>query len=258
MMWSIEKRCTQRDTRAFVAPETVDLLGEKMIGLIADRRVTKMHRYLGEHGGTPRVSTGLRVWRGGLDGPTTQRPGQSASIHLASDHHPFEGLGFSVGWRDETEQQIRDRYHRPEDQFLGQRRDITYVELAGQPGSLGRDDSIRVEHWNEHGVGQETILVFDDLDPVQEIAWDLKADLERRVHLDDEYCTVHGQHYEDPQHHYRYGVCVLRQATMVENLALLVVLASTNQGNAAVRAAAGGADQSSIESGRPNQRGGGG
>lgn len=223
-MWPIEKRCQQRHTVAFVAAETVDLLAEKMIGIVADRRMTKAHRYLGDRGGEPDLRTGLRVWPGGFDGRTRLRSGESASIHLASSRYSFEGIGFSVRMPNEGEGMVRDRYHHPEKHWLGERREITLVELDGWPGSPARDDRIRVEYWNEHGVGQETIVVFDDLDPVQEIFWDVKGDTERRVYMHDEFCTVHERHMEDPQHTYQ-AACVLRQSTHAENLRAIAAIA---------------------------------
>jgi hypothetical protein len=227
-MWTIEKRCRQRDTRAFVTADTVDLLGQKMIGIIGDRRMTKMHRYLGEQAGRPRLFPGLRMWHGGFGGPVTLRAAQSASISLASPARMFEGIGFSVGRDDETEQQAAERYHQPKKQWLGQRRDITFVELDGWPGEPGRDDSIRIEYWNDNGVGQETIVVFDDADLIQEIAWTVKGDKEREVHLDNEFCTVHGKHIEDPTH--KPAACTLRTATLAEDLALLALLAELRGG----------------------------
>lgn len=224
-IWPIEKRCGRRDTRAFVVADTVDALGEKMIGIIADRRMTKMHRYLGESN-KPRLFSGLRLWPGGYSGPTTQRSRQSVSVSLASNSRQFEGIGFSIGLDNETEEQAAKRYHNPEEQWLGQRRDITLVELDGWPGSRGRDDSIRIEHWNQHGVGQQTIVVFDDVDPIQELAWDVKGDKERQVCWDDEFCTFHTRHIEAAEHEYRSGVCALRQATLAENLRVLADLAA--------------------------------
>lgn len=224
MTWPIEKRIAQRHTVSFVTPETVDVLATKMIGIIADRRITKIHRYLGENRGTPDVRTGLRVWTGGLGGPTTLRPGQSASIKLASCKYPFEGIGIGVRGPDEEETTVRDRYHHPEKHWLGQRREITLVELDGWPGSPSLEDRIRVEYWNEHGVGQETTIVFDDLDPVQEIFWDVKGDRERRVYMDDEFCTVHERHLEDPAHEY-HADCVRRRATLAENLRVMAAIA---------------------------------
>lgn len=226
-MWPIEKRCQRRDTAAFVAPETVDLLGEKMIGIIADRRMTKMHRYLGENAGTPRLFPGLRLWHGGFNGPTYARPRMSASVSLASGLYPYEGIG--IGFADETEAHVRDRYHHPEKHWLGQRRDITFVELDGWPGSPGRDDRIRIEHWNSNGVGQETILVFDDVDHIQELAWEVQGSKERHVYMDDGWCTTHDRHFEDPDHASQIGRCALRRATVVENLRVLVGLAEQRE-----------------------------
>ena len=225
-MWPIEKRCGQRDTHAFVTADTVDPLGQKMVGIIADRRMTKMHRYLGEQGGRPELFPGLRVWRGGFGGPTTIRPRESVSIRLASQQHRMEGVGFSIGRDGETEEQAAERFRHPERQFLGQRRDITYVELDGWPGEPRRDDTIRIEYWNENGVGRETVIAFDDLNLVQELAWDIKGDAERQVYLDNEFCTVHNLHFEASGHSWKSGSCVGRPATLAENLTLLASLAS--------------------------------
>jgi hypothetical protein len=224
-MWPIEKRCQQRHTVSFVTSETVDLLGEKMIGIVADRRMTKVHRYLGEDRGTPDVRPGLRVWKGGYGRPTTLRPGQSASVQLASRKYPFEGIGIGVRMPNEDESTARDRYHHPEKNWLGERREITLVELDGFPGSPSSEDRIRVEYWNEHGVGQETTLVFDDLDPVQELFWDATGDKERRVYMDDEFCTAHELHLTDSQHTYRSDTCSTRRATLAENLRALAAIA---------------------------------
>lgn len=228
-MSPIEKRCQQRNTQAFVATDTVDLLGRKMIGLVGDRRMTKAHRYLGEGRGTPELRAGLRVWHGGYGEPTTLRPGLSASISFANRRHLLEGIGFGVRG-DETEDQVAERYDDPERQWLGKRRDITLVELTGWPGEPGSDDSIRIEFWNESGVGQETVIAFDDVDLVQELAWIVKGDQVREMHLDDEFCTTCGLHVEDPGHQWA-GSCVRRRATLAENLALLAVLAQRAEGS---------------------------
>lgn len=222
-MLSIQKRCQRRDTNAFVTVETVDLLADKLVGIIADRRMTKMHRYLGENGGTPRLFAGMRVDRCAIGDGVNRRPRMSVGVHLASQGHGLEGVGFSIDRDDETEEQVRDRYHHPEKQWLGQRRDCTFVELNGFPGQPARDDQIRVEYWNQYGVGQETQLVFDDIDPIEEIAWDVKGDRDRRVCMWDEFCDVHGLHFEHPGHK---GLgCKGRQSTRAEDLAVLAHLA---------------------------------
>lgn len=231
-MWTIERRIEQPHTRAFVVPETVDALGKKMIGIVGERRMTKMHRYLGKQAGTPDIYNGLRLWHGGFDTATRQRPRESVGISLFSQSRFYEGVSFSINRMDETEEQVAQRYNHPEDQFLGQRRDITLVELAGWSGEPRRDDQIRIEYWNSNGVGQETILTFDDVNPVQELFWDIKNDKIRHVHMGDDFCTDHEQHYEDPRHIYKYGVCELRPATMAENLHLLAKLADEAAKNA--------------------------
>jgi hypothetical protein len=230
-MSPIEKRCRQRNTNAFVVSVTVDLLAEKMVGIIGDRRMTKMHRYLGEQTGTPRLFPGLRVWHGGYGGAVNHRQGVGASVALASQTRSFEIVGFSIDRDGETEEQVRERYHHPEKQWLGQRRDITFVELDGWPGEPGREDSIRVEYWNQHGVGQETLIVFDDLNLVQEIAWDVKGDRERQMWMLDEFCHTHGMHFEHPDH--QASGCKGRQSTRAEDLAVLAVLAQAKEGGPA-------------------------
>jgi hypothetical protein len=217
----IDKRCQRRDTRAFVTTETVDLLAEKMVGIIGDRRMTKMHRYLGERGGVPEVHAGLRVDHRAYGGGVNRTPGRSVGVYL--NGRGLAGVSFSVHLDDETDEQVAERYHHPEKQWLGDRRNITHVELRGWPGSPSREDSIRIEYWNDYGVGQETLIVFDDLDPIQEIAWDVKGDRERRVLLWDEFCDAHGLHFEHPDH--QSAGCKGRQSTRAEDLAMLAVLA---------------------------------
>lgn len=228
-MISIEERCKRRSFSGFVAPETIDLLAEKMFGIIGDRRMTKMHRYLGEQSGIPRLFPGLRVWTGGLGTSTTLHSGLFASISLANRSHPFESLGFSVYLSDDSEEEAASRYHDSEKRWLGQRRDVTLVELRGWPGECGRDDQIRIEYWNSNGVGQEIIIVFDDVSPIQELAWDVKGDKERQSYMDEEFCTVHGLHYEDLAHSYSGFGCEFRPATLAENLKLLADLVSSKQ-----------------------------
>lgn len=223
-MLSIEKRAASRDTRGFVVAETVDVLAAKFHALIADRRITKMHRYIRSEGGSPSVYAGLRPDHQGFSGALTHTPGRGAGVHLASRARGLEGAGFSIGCdEDESEELMRKRYH---DGAQGNRRvDITYVELTGWPGSPARDDSIRIEYWNRDGVGQETILVFDDFDLIDELFWEVKGDKERQVCMWDEFCDVHGLHYEHPSHE-RGSSCGHRKSTRAEDLTVLGLLAA--------------------------------
>lgn len=223
-MPSIEKRATQPDTRAFVTAETVDALAAKFAALIGDRRITKMHRYIRSEGSSPSVYAGLRPDHRGFSSAVNYTPGHGASVHLASKARGLEGAGFSIG-RDtsETEEQVRKRYH--DGALMDRRVDITYVELTGWPGSPARNDSIRIEYWNEYGVGQETILVFDDFNMIDEMFWEVKGDREREVSMWDEFCEFHKMHFEHPEHA-RNGRCESRQSTRAENLAALAHLAA--------------------------------
>lgn len=227
-MWPIENRIGRRDTRAFVAPETVDVLADKLIGIVADRRMVLMHRYLDRPSSDPRLTVGVRVWHGGFGGAVTRRPGEGVGISLAAPTNRILGVSFSVGRHGDGEDKVADRYRHPEKEWLQQRRDMTAVELNGWPGSPGREDRIRVEYWNDDGVGQETVLVFDDMDPVQEIAWDVKGDTERRHFMWNEFCDHHGLHYEHPDHPHN-GQCKGRPSTRAEDLAVLAVLAERGE-----------------------------
>lgn len=214
-MITIEKRAQSRDTCGFVTPETVDTLAVKLIGMVDDRRMAMTRRYLGDRPGTPDVLAGLRVdWRG--FSPVSHRRGVGVGIHLTPG---INGVGFSMQ-RTETEEEARERYHSPDKQWLGQRRDLVYVELRGWAGQPHREDKIRIERWNEHGVGEEIIVVFDDLDMLEEIAWDIKKDRERQVHMWDEFCTVCDLHFEHHLHH-RSTACKGRPPTRGETLAAL-------------------------------------
>lgn len=229
-MLTIEQRCaSSREFTAFVTPETVDLLGRRMIGVVGDRRITMVCRYVGDAASTPTVITGLRVRPNGINAPTMILPGRSTSIALGNSRHMSERVGIVIGLDDETEAQQAHRYHHPEEQFLQQRRNIMRVVLEGFPGSPCADDSIRIERWNENGVGKETIIAFDDINLVEELAWDIKGDAERRVHLDNGWCVHHSCHHEDPAHTYG-GACYDRDATLAENLAVLSTLAKQNEG----------------------------
>jgi hypothetical protein len=220
----IEKRAEQPDTRAFVTAETVDVLAAKFVALIGERRMTKMHRYIRSEGSSPSVYAGLRPDHRGYNGAVNVTPGQGASVRLASNARGLEGAGFSIGRdADETEEQVRKRYH--DGAQMDRRTDITYVELTGWAGSPARNDSIRIEYWNEYGVGQETILVFDDIDMINELFWDVTGSKERQVCMWDEFCDAHGFHFEHPSHE-RNGQCKARKSTHAENLGVLALLAA--------------------------------
>lgn len=223
-MIPIEKRLGLRDTHAFVVAETVDLLADKLVGVLADRRMTKVHRYLGETSGTPRVFPGLRVDRGSRT-PITRHPGQSVRVHLASQPRRMESVGIWVDG-DESERDAARRYHAPEKEWLGQRRNLTRVELEGWPRSPSTEDRVVIEHWNEHGVGQETVLAFDDVDLIQELAWDIKGDTARRVEMWNETCDHHGLHFEHPDHG-QGSDCRPRPSTRAEDLSVLALLAAS-------------------------------
>jgi hypothetical protein len=225
---TIEKRAEMRDTCSFVTTKTVDVLAAKLIGIVGDRRMTVIRRYLGERGGSPTVATGLRLNQRGYGPPVQHRLGRGVSIHLMPG---IEGIGFSVQRDSDTEDEVRERYHHPERHWLGRREDMIYVELRGWPGQPHKDDAVRIERWNSNGVGEEIIVAFDDFDLLEEIAWDVKGDERREVHMWDEFCDFHGLHYEHPSHE-RTGQCRGRPPTRGETLTVLGLIASIAEAKA--------------------------
>lgn len=221
MLHPIAKRAEQRDTCAFVTFMTVDVLARKLVGIVGNRRMSMMRRYLGDNGGMPTVTAGLRLDHRGFGDPVNHRLGVGVGINLRPG---INGLGFSVQRLSETEDEVYQRYHNPGKQWLGRREDIIYVELRGREGQPHREDSIRIERWNQHGVGEEIIVAFDDFDLLEELAWDVKGDKAREVHMWDEFCTVCGLHFEHPVHS-RSAACKGRPPTRGETLAALSALA---------------------------------
>lgn len=223
MLHPIEKRAQLRDTNGFVTFMTVDVLARKMIGIVGDRRMTLMSRYLGDQGGPADVYAGLRIERRGFGPPVNHRLGHGVSITLRPGIH---GISFSVQRASETEDTAYERYHHPERSgLLGRREDIVYVQLRGWPGSPHSEDRIRIERWNSHGVGEEIIVVFDDFDTINELFWDVTGSKERQVCMWDEFCDAHGFHFEHPSHE-RNGQCKARKSTRAEDLGVLALLAA--------------------------------
>lgn len=146
-------------------------------------------------------------------------------MHLASRSHSIEGISFGINLASDVEEEVAQRYYHPERHWLKRREDITYVEMTGSPGSPAADDLIRIEYWNSHGVGQETILVFDDVDMINELFWDVTGSKERQVCMWDEFCDAHGLHFEHPSHKHN-GRCKARKSTRAENLGVLALLAA--------------------------------
>ena len=219
-MITIEERGNARNTCAFVTFMTVDVLARKMIGIVGDRRMTVVRRYLGERSDSSTVKTGLRLNQRGYGPAVNHRLGMGVTIHLMPG---IEGIGFSVQRNSDTEAELFERYHHPERHWLNRRENIVYVELRGCPGSPSREDTIRIERWNSNGVGEETIVAFDDFDLLEELAWDVKGDEERQVCMWDEFCDTHGLHFEHPNH-LRGPDCKGRPPTRGETLRVLALL----------------------------------
>lgn len=149
-----ERIRTQRYVTAMAALDTVELLAERVLNLLAHgRRITIARRYT-YIDRPPEVHAGLTV-----DGqPRVWAKHDGVGVNLKPG---LRGFGFSAcAGRAGTEKEVWDRYHANEDD----RRDMTLVEIdGGLPGDdyPSQDDRIVIRCWNTHGVCDETVVVFD-------------------------------------------------------------------------------------------------
>lgn len=168
---AIADRFKHRDVTVFVAPDTVEALVAHVRGILGeDREMTVITRYRTNYRSTQvpvdqglstaRVLTGMRVadqseyrvpviehWK--QEDPV----GQGLHVRLSPGIH---GFGFGVHVKDvASEAEARDRYRS------GRYRDLTLVRCDGWPGQPSREDRIEIEHWNEHGVCEDTVIAFN-------------------------------------------------------------------------------------------------
>lgn len=164
---------------AWVGSDNIAALSDHVEAIVkgkdSTRRLTIISRYrhgndTGEDKGLVGTSckTGLTLDRdvdpayGPIERRTQARPaGQSITFHLTPG---IEAFGFSAYDNDGTEEDQRARYwaYDPTDVFSA-RRNIVKVVIDGWPGSPSRNDKIQIEHWNDHGVCKDTIILFDDI-----------------------------------------------------------------------------------------------
>lgn len=162
-------RFAQRSFRALVADDTFDPLVERVKAMLSgDRRMVLTHRYL--HRNELRTHVGLRLDTG------DRYYDEDDNETYANTRDPFRvsenryGRGFSASLApgihfvafategDKTERQMRaawesrgtGSHHRP----------VTQVHVDGWADSPSREDRIEIEFWNEHGIGQSTLILF--------------------------------------------------------------------------------------------------
>lgn len=179
-MLPLAERLSTRDSLVFVAMDTVDALADRVLGIFGEgREVTRIHTYRHTVPKDPTdaqrenrglqsltVVTGLRLAT--LDevhGPIKRWESVSPvgkGLHIYLSPGLLEGFGFGAyEYESATEEQVIARYHsHVAGDTYSRRRNLTVVEIDGWPGSPNREDRIRIEHWNDHGVCSETLIAF--------------------------------------------------------------------------------------------------
>ncbi len=151
-----------RSVRAMVALDTVDVLSERVLAMLAHgRRMTVVCRLIHpvDHlDNEPTILAGLIV-----DGPPRVERGIRAELFVTlrtTEGPRTEAFGFAVGHEDVTE---ADAWARYRDNTTQKRVNFTWVSLTGgMPGDgPALDDQIIIRRWNSHGVCRETIVAFD-------------------------------------------------------------------------------------------------
>lgn len=158
-MPSIAERNQRRELRAFVAIDTIDVIAERITNLARSGRLcTIVFRY--DSSKEVEVNTGLSLDTGARNGgvhPFTQTEpvGRGVSVYLRPG---IRSYGLSAYADDGLEEAVRERFHAE------QPRDATYVVITGGSTSdgrnVGREDSIQITRYNEHGVGMFTTIAF--------------------------------------------------------------------------------------------------
>jgi hypothetical protein len=170
---SIEERAKRQRLTVFAAKDTMPEIKRRIRNLIAaDREMVMMHRYLHRHGDrpvTPDLYVGLRVdhdaripvedWDHDATGKGWL--GSGITVLLKPELRAF-GVSFhekTWGTPIVTEDDVRKAFGRGQDV---ERKNLTMVEFEGGTTESGESskDSIRIEFWNEHGVGQEVVVKF--------------------------------------------------------------------------------------------------
>lgn len=169
-MKTTAERLTSRSATVFVAMDSFDPLVERIVGIVrgdteaggtpaSGRLMTVMRSYPNQPGHTS-VHTSLcldpEARSGGIAVQSYADPvGRSLHFDLRPGIH---GFGFSCYAREaETEAQVAKRFHANRQDV----RNLTVVRFDGWAGQPCREDTITIEHWNDHGVLMRTEVFFE-------------------------------------------------------------------------------------------------
>lgn len=170
------KSRTRRDYRGYVTAASIDHIAERCIRLARSGRRMTLIEYIGP--GKPyRVDVGLVIDKGARL-PVEHRPGLAFHVHLSNDSgHNWRGFGAHTEDRFPTLRAVHEEQERIEafrksrgedasdvwDMLDPQIRHLTYVEVTGGLDGWGdtREDHIKIEYINEHGVRCGREVWFD-------------------------------------------------------------------------------------------------
>lgn len=178
---SPDRILTDYYVRVAVALDTIDLLAERVLNLLASgRRITLVRRYV-SHDGTPDVFAGLVE-----EAPSRlRRRGDPEGAWFGVQLKPgLRGFGFFAYAHDgnATEAEVWARYRAGNDESdpFARRSNITLLEIDGgmAESGPGRNDRLVIQHWNEHGVCEEIIVAFDATDRLTAAVRELEAEIE--------------------------------------------------------------------------------
>lgn len=158
----IDERAHRHQMRAFVAHDTIEAIVARIEPMVrSGRRMTLMRRYLG--------SDEVFDFRTGL---TLDTDTPSGGVEIRRQDNPagmyaqfllthVTSFGVSAYAMDGDEDAVRARWHSE-----GRRReDCVLIRITGgADGAFGYTDKIEITRYNENGVGEQTIVVFDQLD----------------------------------------------------------------------------------------------
>lgn len=157
---------TQRHVEVMLALDNFQAVADRIRNLVSSgRRIAMTQRYTGSPH-PPELYVGLTLDRRAR-GDGIVEGGDDTGRHLMVYLTSLRGFGLSAYAHDgnTTEAEARERYRKgaDSDDHWARRRNLTVITINGGLGgdSPARDDSITIEHWNEHGVCDERVIGFD-------------------------------------------------------------------------------------------------
>lgn len=176
----LAERINSREVHAFVALDTIDLLADHMTALVGTgRRFTILDQYVGDkpvslHATGYAAKTSLRLsdetcYEGGINRweQHCAPSGRGVTFHCDPGIVAFGVCAYDMASEkhNRTEEEAAAYYwSRKGESVFDRRENVTRVRMDGWPDHPTRTDRIFIEHWNQHGVCHETLVMFEEGD----------------------------------------------------------------------------------------------